>query len=132
VWYVVLGLGQSTGIFTPGFAIHIQHRDLTECPATLFDLKCTALKSSTDGTGHRGTFVTVGSVSADNTPSLDSFDPAGCNNIFCETNATSDNKCLNWIGSHDKNGGHKGVSSKAPYELLAYADAIVITVNELL
>jgi hypothetical protein len=47
---------------------------------------------------------------------LDSFNPAGCYNILCETNDTADSKRVNWIGSHDKNGGNK-VSSKAPFYL---------------
>ena len=47
---------------------------------------------------------------------MDSFNPAGCYNILCETNDTADSKRVNWIGSHDKNGGNK-VSSKAPFYL---------------
>ena len=103
-------------MFTTGLTVDFsistfQNRELTVCPAEPVALTCTILQSG-DGTGTKGTFATVGTVSAPGSLALEYFDPNGCYNILCETSDTVASKRLNWAGSFP--GGSK-VSSKTPY-----------------
>jgi hypothetical protein len=97
---------------TTDFAVHFQNRDLTVCPTTPTNMKCTVLKDAS-GTG-TGSFTVVGSASSSGTLVLDSFDPNGCYNILCETSDTLPSARIEWNGSFV--GGNR-TSFGVPYYL---------------
>lgn len=101
---------------TIDFAVHFQNRDLTTCPATAITMTCTVLKDAS-GTG-TGSFTVVGSAISPGTLVLDSFDPAGCYNIRCETSDTIASTRVEWNGSfvNDNSSGMR-TSFGVPYYL---------------
>jgi hypothetical protein len=97
---------------TTDFAVHFQNRDLTVCPTTPTNMKCTVFKDAS-GTG-TGSFTAVGNASSPATLVLDSFDPTGCYNILCETSDTLASTRIQWNGSFV--GGNR-TSFGVPYYL---------------
>lgn len=101
---------------TINFAVPVQNRDLTVCPTTPINMKCTVLVDAS-GTG-TGKFTAVSNATSPGTVVLASFDPAGCYNILCETSDTLGSVRVEWKGSfvNDQGSGDR-TSFGVPYYL---------------